>query len=159
MRTICAYCKFGTWDSEKGILGCRKDMKPTRCKLECDGHVCAERDMVDGTRSKRSKCFICGKPIYSRGRDVPVYCEEHRAYSERDSQLLERAPRELLFSLVSAIFLRAREDYIFNTDGKRNDAEVFLRSAWAQELSLQGFDVETLMEQLNEEIRNESERN
>lgn len=98
----------------------------------------------------KCKCLVCHK-------DIPypmIYCEEHRQCVEEDDKIIREAPQELLFSLIAGIFLRAREDYIFNTDGQRSDAEVFLRNEWAQELSLSGFDPDKLIEIMDEEIEN-----
>ena len=57
----------------------------------------------------------------------------------------------MLFSLIAAIFRQARTDYLTNLDGQRSDAEVFLRGEWAQDLSLDGYDVERLFQILDEE--------
>ena len=102
-------------------------------------------------------CFICGRPIYTRGRNVPLYCHEHRAYVEEDNKLIETAPKELLFGLIAGIFLRAKDDYIYNTDGAGKDAEIFFKSEWAQELSAEGFNVESLLEILDKERADELE--
>lgn len=105
------------------------------------------------------RCIICGREIRSSDyRDVPIYCKEHRAYADKDDEILQNAPMELLFSLIAGIFIRARTDYITNDDGQRSDAEVFLRSVWAQDLSLSVFDADELLERMDEDIRNGFER-
>lgn len=110
-------------------------------------------------KGRRTTCLICGKAISAPDyRDVPIYCEEHRAYADKDNKILDEAPMELLFSLITGIFWRAREDYLIDVDGQREDAEIFLRSSWAQDLSLAGFDVEELFESLNEEMADETRR-
>lgn len=158
MWTLCSHCEFSSWDGNTEQFSCSKSLIPSKRRTECDEYICCAVDKVNGIRSKESKCFICGKTIYSRGREMPAYCEKHRAYADKDSKCLETAPKELLFSLIAGIFLRAREDYIYNTDGRRKDAEIFLRSEWAQELSQCGFDVEKLMDLLDREKADELER-
>lgn len=158
MWTLCSHCEFCSYDGEKDIFSCSKDLHPSKRKTECSEYICCAVDRVNGIRSKESKCLICGKTIYSRSREMPAYCEKHRAYADKDSKCLETAPKELLFSLIAGIFLRARDDYIYNTDGRRKDAEIFLRSEWAQELSQCGFNVEKLLGLLDGEIADELER-
>ena len=101
----------------------------------------------------RGRCIICGRETTSPDyRDVPIYCKEHRAYADKDDEILQTASEELLFSLIVGIFIRARIDYLTNADGMKSDAEVFLRSAWAQELSMSGFDANKVIEMMDEEI-------
>lgn len=107
----------------------------------------------------KGRCIICGKEVFSSDyRDVPIYCEEHKAYADEDDEILKNAPIELLFSLVASIFTRARADYLTDEDGQRSDAEVFLRSVWAQDLSLSVFDADEVLQRMDEEIRNGLER-
>ena len=104
-------------------------------------------------KAGKGRCIICGKETSSADyRDAPIYCEEHRAYADMDDEIIQNAPIELLFVLITGIFFRARLDYLTDSDGQRIDAEQFLRSAWAQELSLSHFDVEELLDRLDEEI-------
>lgn len=99
------------------------------------------------------QCIICGKETKSPDyRNVPIYCEEHRAYADRDNEILETAPRELLFSLIRGIFIRARIDYMTNADNMKVDAEIFFRSLWAQDLSLSEFDATEVLKQMDEDI-------
>lgn len=93
-------------------------------------------------------CLICGKPV---GK-TKAYCKEHNEYAEHDNKIIEDAPFEVLFCLIEGIFERARDDYIYDTDGERSDAEWFFRSEWAQELSLSKFDPEAVLKQMDEEI-------
>lgn len=98
---------------------------------------------------QHNKCLICGKLIPYK--DL-VYCDEHRIYAEYDNKIIEDAPLEVLFSLIAGIFVRAKIDYIFNTDKQKQDAEQFFRSEWAQELSLTQFDPDDVLKQMDEEI-------
>lgn len=151
---LCRNCVHSEWDAHQKAWTCRKDADPSEAKSECDQFWCAPEDKLSGTRNRASTCFVCGKPIYTVGnRDVPIYCEEHREYAERDSEIIREAPKELLFSLVAGIFLQARTDYLTNKDGQRSDAELFLTSNWAQDLSLDGFDAMKVLESLNEEMK------
>ena len=101
----------------------------------------------------RGRCIICGKETISPDyRDVPIYCEEHRAYADKDDEILKTAPKELLFFLIRGIFIRARIDYMTNADGMKTDAEVFFRSLWAQDLSLSEFDATEVLKQMDEDI-------
>lgn len=105
------------------------------------------------TKGGTGRCIVCGKETRSDDyRDVPIYCEEHRNHIQQDSRIIEEAPLELYFALVTQIFIRAREDYLYNSDGMRSDAEVFFRSEWAQILSVSGYDPGKLIEMLDEEI-------
>lgn len=101
-----------------------------------------------------SRCVICGKPIEHRNRGRYAYCLEHRAYARRDEKILDEMPTELLFALIAGIFTRARIDYLTNADGKKNDAEWFFRSEWAQELSLSQFDPDKVLKLMDEDIEN-----
>lgn len=69
-------------------------------------------------------------------------------------EILDEMPLELFFALVRGIFVRARVDYLYDSDGARRDAEVFFRSSWAQKLSLSAFDPDQVIKQMNEEIEN-----
>ena len=101
----------------------------------------------------RVTCLICGKPI----KHDEVYCDEHKDYAKRDDKIIQEMPLELMFSLIMGVFARARQDYIQNPEGQRSYAEAFLRSEWAQLLSLSGYDPEKLIQMLDEEILNGSE--
>lgn len=95
-----------------------------------------------------NRCIKCGKPI---GKTM-AYCDEHRCCAEQDDKIIEDAPLELLFSLIEGVFERAKIDYVLNSEGERSEAEWFLRSEWAQTLSLSGYDPDKLIEMLDEEI-------
>lgn len=73
-------------------------------------------------------------------------------YAKSDDAILSNMPRDLMLCLVSGIFERARDDYISNADNERANAEKFLKSEWAQTLSIEGFDSQELLIRLNEEI-------
>ena len=147
----CRYCEYSTWDDALYDWQCSKGKDTSVVKNRCSEYWCAPIDKLLGTTNQMSTCFICGKPVYAHGRNVPLYCKDHRAKAKEDDALFENAPKELLFSLIAGIFLRAREDYLTNADGQRSDAEVFLRGVWAQTLSLGGFDADRLLQMLNEE--------
>lgn len=98
---------------------------------------------------RQNKCLICGRDIPNKSL---AYCDEHRIYADYDNKLIDEAPLELLFALIAGIFIRARIDYIFDTDKQKEDAEEFFRSEWAQELSLSHFDPEDVLKQMDEEI-------
>lgn len=103
-------------------------------------------------RVSKSTCIICGKETQSDDyREVHIYCDEHREYAERDREIIRTTPLEYLYGLIAGIFFRARLDYMTDADGKRADAEAFFRSDWAQDLSLSKFDVEELLDRLDEE--------
>ena len=154
--TICTHCEYCSVLYDM-FLNCEKGRDTYQVK-NCDDYVCAAVDRVDGTHHRKSRCIICGKTIYRKGNDdVPIYCDEHRAYAKTDSDVIQQAPKELLFGLVAGIFLRAREDYVYNAEGQRQDAEMFLRSQWAQDLSGDGFNVESLFALLDREKDNEPE--
>ena len=96
-------------------------------------------------------CIVCGKEIVTPHREVPIYCDEHRAYTKLDDKIIREAPMERLYILIYAIFIRARIDYMTDADGQAKDAEEFLRSDWAQKLSLSSYDAEELIQRLDEE--------
>lgn len=152
----CRYCEFSRWDDSIEDWHCSKGQDVSAVEDLCKKFWCAPYDKVTGVKCKEGVCFICGKPVYAHSNNVPIYCYEHRAYAKRDQQILDEAPKELLFSLIAGIFLRAREDYLTNAQNQRSDAEVFLKGIWAQNLSIEGFDVDALFEILDEEMANES---
>ena len=97
--------------------------------------------------TNRMKCMICGKPV---GKEQ-LYCAEHKAYAEADDKILQEAPMELLFSLIAGIFIRARADYEMDIKDQKDDAVRFLRSDWAQMLSLSHFDPDEAIKAMDEE--------
>lgn len=103
------------------------------------------------SNTNRSKCAICGRPINRPNRSWLAYCLDHKAYAELDDKVLDDMPFELMLDLIMGVFQRAREDYMYDIDGKRSDAEVFFRSEWAQLLSLSRFDPEDVLKQMEEE--------
>lgn len=153
---LCRHCEF----SKKRDWGwyCKKRDDVTKGVSKCSLYWCAPINKATGTKCRESKCFICGKPVYSYSGEAPIYCYEHRAQANADSEVFQNAPIELLYTLIAAIFLRAREDYITNSDGMKKDAEIFLRGNWAQELSIEGFDAQKILDMLDGEEWNESER-
>ena len=152
----CRYCEFSTWNKKTADWQCSKGKDVSKVESVCPEFWCAPLDKMTGVKTKEGACFICGKPVYAHSNNVPIYCYEHRANVEQDQRILDEAPKELVFSLIAGIFLRAREDYLTNADNQRNDAEVFLKGVWAQNLSLNGFDAVKLLEMLDEKIANES---
>lgn len=148
----CRYCKYSKWNEKLGDWDCIKGKDPTTATPQCKGFWCDMYDKVSGVKNRESKCFICGSPIYSHGRATPLYCEKHRAHADIDNKIIKEAPYELMFELMAGIFARARDDYLYNADNQRSRAESFLKSEWAQELSVEGFDADTLLEQLDEEM-------
>lgn len=155
---ICRRCEHSSWNEGGHKWDCAKGLDSTVAMKSCKGYWCGEIDKVTNIRNRKGTCIICGKPVYSYNSDVAIYCEEHKAFAEKDTEIIQNAPKELLFCLVAGIFQRARDDYIYNTDGMRSDARWFLRSQWAQELSLSEFDAEEVLKLLDEEIANESEQ-
>ena len=149
---ICRFCEYSKLNEERQDWDCTKGRDATIVKNKCDAYWCSPKDKLLGTDNNRSVCFVCGKTVYGHGRDVPLYCEEHRAHAKHDDEVFNKAPKELLFSLVAGIFLRAREDYLTNTEGQRSDAAVFLKGQWAQSLSVDGYDADALMRLLDEEL-------
>lgn len=99
----------------------------------------------------RYRCIVCGKQLSD---PYFAYCSEHRHLAYKDDKILQEAPMELLFSLIASIFVRARIDYMLDTEGQKSDAEVFFRSPWAQSLSLSQFDPEKVLKEMDEEIEN-----
>lgn len=149
---VCRHCQYSTWHDDEGYWECSQDVETRGIKESCDKFYCAPADKVTGAKHRQDKCYICGAPVYSRNNETPIYCEKHRYQTELDSRIVQEAPMELLFALIEGIFQRAREDYIFNTDGEHDDAEKFFNSQWAQSLSLNGFDADALLDILDEEI-------
>ena len=133
---------------------CNKGLNPNDATKECAGYLCCEKDKITGVKHRESRCLICGKPIYSIGNNMEIYCEDHKAYASLDNKLLDNMPFELMMSIIASIFIRARDDYLFNTDGKRKDAEKFFRSEWARELTLWNLDADETIKILNEVIEN-----
>ena len=150
-RGLCRHCEYSSWNGEEKKWDCEKGVD-TNKKTECDKFYCCSNDKITGVKHRESKCYICGKPVYSHSIETPIYCDEHRAHVKDDDKTIAEAPAELLFLLIAGIFLRARDDYIYNTDNKAYDAEVFLRGDWAQELSIKGFDAEKVLQNYDEEI-------
>lgn len=149
---ICRDCEHSRYNDD-GSFECVKGKDPNKAEKECSGYWCGETDKITGVKHRESKCFICGKPVYSNGNNVTLYCEEHKEFARLDEKILDEAPMELLFMLVAGVFQRARDDYLFDTDGKRNDAEEFLKSEWAKELTLWDFDAEETLKVLDEVIK------
>ena len=152
-KKLCRDCKYSK-RNHKGVWICAKKLNPEDAIGNCSGFICARNDKVTGVKHRESKCFICGKPVYSNSNNMAIYCEEHKEYARADEKLINEAPMEFLFSLIASIFIRARDDYLFDTDGKRGDAEEFLRSEWAKELTMWNFDAEETMRMLDEVIAN-----
>lgn len=156
IRSKCRHCEYSIVSAGK-VVGCSEG-RPISDGTTCDDYYCAPIDKLDGTRCKQGECFICGRPVYKKGEgDTPIYCKDHKDYALRDSETINHAPKETLFGLIAGIFLRAREDYLYNTDGKGRDAEMFLKGEWAQFLSGDGFNVEQLFETLDRMREDESE--
>ena len=151
---LCRKCEWSEWDAERNDWECTHGYVSAVAKNKCDGYWCCAVDKISGVKHRKGQCLICGKPVYSRQGDTPIYCYEHREQSIRDEQILDEAPKELLFCLIQGIFERAREDYLTNIDNQASDAEVFLRSEWAQLLSLSEFDAEEVIKRMDEEIKN-----
>lgn len=149
---ICRYCEFSEMNSDHTDWICHKGNDVSVVKNNCSDYWCGKMDKYSNVPNKEGRCLVCGKPIYSHGSEVPIYCLEHRAHLKKDDEVFEKMPRELLFSLIAGIFLRAREDYVTNADNQGSDAEVFLRSEWAQQLSLSSFDADAVIEQMDKEI-------
>ena len=150
---LCRHCEFGEPDD----LGwyCSKRESATKGVMKCTEYWCSAVDKINGNKCREGRCLICGKPVYAHSTEVPLYCYEHRAQAKEDDKVFDEAPFELLFGLIAAIFLRARDDYLTNSDNQRSDAERFLRGNWAQELSLAGFDAQDVLDRLNEEMLDE----
>lgn len=150
----CRWCEYSS-----RVLGewvCSQGVDPLKLKGECKEFYCGERDKINGNLNRKSRCFVCGRPVYSHGIETSIYCKEHKHYADKDNAVFDDVPPELLYPLISGIFIRAREDYIFNADGKRSDAEVFLRSQWAQDLSVAGFNVDEVFATLEMEMADEA---
>ena len=56
------------------------------------------------------------------------------------------------FSICAAILQRARDDYLFDAEGQRSDAEWFFRSNWAQVITNGTIDAEFVITELNRRI-------
>ena len=100
----------------------------------------------------KSWCCICGVPIESEGRDTPIYCQRHQHYAKKDNAILQNLSLNDTFSICAAILQRARDDYIFDADGQRRDAERFFRSNWMQIITNGTFDAEFVIAELNRRI-------
>ena len=100
----------------------------------------------------KSVCCICGAPIESEGRDTPIYCEEHRHYAKQDNEILKNISLNDTFGICAAILQRARDDYIFDADGQRSDAEWFFRSNWAQIITNGTLNAELVIAELDRRI-------
>lgn len=100
----------------------------------------------------KSWCYICGTPIESEGRDTPIYCEKHRHYVKYDDLILRNLSLNDTFGICAAILQRARDDYIYDADGQRSDAEVFLRGNWAQIITNGTLDAELVIAELDRRI-------
>lgn len=148
----CKCCQYSTLVNNE--WKCRKELDPKKAVSKCEGFWCLPYNKLTGTKTREGRCIVCGEPTYNISDDAPIYCLKHREQLAVDDKILDEAPRELLFSLVAGVFLRAREDYLTNADGQHSDASVFLKSQWAQDLSISGFDANKVIEQLNEEIEN-----
>lgn len=155
---ICRRCEWAQKVDGKVEWTCTHGYDTILAKTKCDGYWCSSHDKLNGTKHRESVCVVCGKPVYGYKREAPIYCFEHRYYSERDREAIENMPTELLFCLIQGIFERARIDYMTNEDGQRSDAEVFLRGEWAQELSLSKFDADEVIRLMDEEIADELDR-
>ena len=151
-KTICRNCVNSTIGKDLIRWKCKKGKNTDAANRSCEYYCCGEYDKTTGARHRQSPCYICGKPAYSSGYDTPLYCAEHRMYAKSDDAILSNMPRDLMLCLVSGIFERARDDYISNADNERANAEKFLKSEWAQTLSIEGFDSQELLIRLNEEI-------
>ena len=145
----CKCCLYSELEDNKWKCWWGEDTKDTS---KCKHFWGLSHNKLTGAKLKEGKCVICGAPTYNITEDTPIYCMEHRKYAEQDNKILDEAPRELLFSLIAGIFLRARNDYLTNADCQHTDAKVFFKSEWAQELSLSGFDAQLVLDQLDEEI-------
>ena len=148
---LCRDCMFS--DYKDGWV-CKKGRDPSEAKLFCGGYCCGEFDKVTGLRHSESKCFICGAPVYSNTNEVGLYCYKHKAYAKQDDEAFKNIPNELLLGLIAGIFIRARDDYLRNPDGTKEDARRFLKSEWAQLLSITPFDADEVLRRLDEEIEN-----
>lgn len=96
-----------------------------------------------------SRCCVCGKPIRNKGRDTPIYCEEHRDHALRDRAILQSLTLEDTFRIIYAALIRARDDYVLNADNKRKDAARFFRSNWAQILTNGELDPDAVFKELD----------
>lgn len=149
-NSVCRNCKYSEWIANILDWHCGKWLHPINNK--CNGFWCNSTDKLTGAQHRESKCIICGKPVYSREGDAPIYCEEHSYVSKADSEIISNAPMELMFGLIAGIFERARQDYIFNAEGNKKDAETFFRGRWAQDLSMSKFDADECLKRMDEEI-------
>ena len=154
-KTLCRNCAFSKIGKDLIHWECEKGKDANAVKDVCKSYCCGEYDKTTGIRHKQSRCYICGRPTYSNGNDVSLYCYMHKTYASKDNLALSNIPNELLLCLVAGIFERARDDYINNTDGAKEDARKFFKSEWAQTLAIEGFDPEELMAMMDEETENE----
>ena len=153
-KNLCKDCVFSKISKDLVHWDCEKGKDTNQVKTYCGSYCCGEYDKTTGTKHRKSKCYICGRPIYSSGNDISLYCLEHKAYAKDDDAVLNNMPNELLLCLIAGIFERARDDYLSNARGARKDAKKFFKSDWAQMLTLEGFDPEELLGQLDAEIEN-----
>lgn len=154
-KTLCRNCMFSKIQSDLVNWKCTKGKNPELAIDHCAGYCCGKYDKTTGVRHKQSRCYICGKPTYSSGNDVALYCKEHKAYAREDDKVLSNMPNELLLCLIGGIFERARDDYINNTDGEKESARQFLKSTWAKTLAIADFDADELIELMDEEASDE----
>ena len=149
---LCRRCEWSVWSEKRGDWDCTHGWDSSLAKNKCDGYWCSSVDKLTGIKNRSSKCIICGKPTYAYKKEAPIYCYEHRIHAAQDRYVIDNMPTELLFCLIQGIFERARIDYLTNEDNQRSDAEAFLKSPWAQALSLSYFDAEEALKQMDEEI-------
>ena len=151
-RKLCRRCEWSEFDEKINDWSCTHGHQPEMALRKCDDYWCSEKDKLTDEKHREGRCMLCGKPVYAHSKDIPLYCYEHKDEIKNDDKILQEAPMELLFALIAGIFDRARQDYVTNSDGQAKDAEIFLRSSWAQELSLSVFDAEAVIKELDEEI-------
>lgn len=99
-----------------------------------------------------SRCLICGAPTFEKGRDAPAYCPKHRAYAKADRIILRNIDLDATFRICYAILQRAKDDYVFNSDNQRSDAEVFFKSNWAQIITNGELDPDAVIKELDRRI-------
>lgn len=150
-RYPCRHCKYSKL-TKNGSWKCSKKLNTVTATFACSGYVCGREDKVTHIKHREIPCLICGKPVYQYGNNTAIYCEEHRERAEEDSRILREAPMSVLFGVIAGIFLRARDDYMLGTGGYKKDAEQFLRSTWAKELSNWEFDADKTLKILDEVI-------
>ena len=69
--------------------------------------------------------------------------------NERCTLIIQNITMEQTVTIVSEILKRARDDYIYDYDNQRSDAEVFLRGNWAQILTNGALEVEAVFKELD----------